>query len=270
MILSCIFLNIYLPWFLYSKLNSTQIKLPILITIWVEYLYNQCFLLAPRILLMPQVWSAMVVAAWVVPSSLVTSFPCLTSLTPLLIFSSSAMVDWLIVLMVPNFYLPYICTLSHTTLPFLSLKRQNVFLHLLHKGWIHVQAMRMYFPGFQLHVAWLTTDSNPYVIHSEIPCYIYMETMLPNVAPSQCPTILGKHRVFLMVTFSLKTPQRPCQNIFKLQEYLRHLHLTFPLSKGSDLNHPSSHSCPSVSRAFPLFFLKAVFHNQIIACLFSS
>lgn len=40
---SLIFLNLYLPQFLYCKLNFIQTELSILITLWVGYLCNQCF-----------------------------------------------------------------------------------------------------------------------------------------------------------------------------------------------------------------------------------
>lgn len=75
-----------------------------------------------------------------VPSLLVAFFPCLTPLTPLLAFPSVAVVDSLIVLRVPIFYPFLYLTLYHIILPWLLLKRQNIFLHLLNLGWTYAAA----------------------------------------------------------------------------------------------------------------------------------
>lgn len=136
---SLIFLNIYLPQFLYSKLNFIQTELSILITLWVGYLCNWCFSqnFANGLRLVSHKGSYFSGALFI---GCFLSLPPLTPLTPLLAFPSAAVVDWLIVLRVPIFYPFLYLTLYHITLPCLLLKRQNIFLHLLNLGWTYVAA----------------------------------------------------------------------------------------------------------------------------------
>lgn len=103
---------------------------------------------------------------------------------------------WYVVLMVPNLYPSFTHSLCHIILIFLSLKRQNIFSHLLNLDWTYITAMWMYLTGLQPHEAKLTNGPSLQLLSLKFTAAFIQRKCFIGTAPSQLlATTLKRHRI---------------------------------------------------------------------------